>query len=98
MGAMAKTLRLFFGTDKFTFEMTSNNPLAIPPTRTYVRFSDLTDDVVEVRILQGIHFRTADVVGRRQGRHVARFLFKHFLRPVGDHDGDCDDEEDDEEE
>ncbi len=39
-GAVTKTLRLFFGTDHFTFLMTSNNPLAIPPTRTYTRFSD----------------------------------------------------------
>ena len=68
------------------------------PTRTYTRFSDAAADVVEARILEGIHFRTADLVGRRQGRHVARFLFKHSLRPVGDHDGDCNDEEDDEDE
>ena len=50
-GAVTKTLRLFFGKDKFTFEM--KNPLAIPPTRTYTRFSDAAADVVEVRILAG---------------------------------------------
>ena len=97
-GAVTKALKLFFGKDKFTWEMKSNNPLAIPPSHTYTRFSDAAADVVEVRILQGIHFRTADVVGRRQGRQVAKWVFKHSLRPVGDHDGDCDDEEDDEEE
>jgi site-specific DNA recombinase len=34
------------------------------------------------------------VVGRRQGREVARWAFKHFLRPV--HDNGDDDEGDDE--
>ena len=64
-GAVTKTLKLFFGQDKVPFVMTSNNPLAVPPTRTYTRFSDAAHDVVEVRILQGIHFRTADVTGRQ---------------------------------
>jgi len=94
-GAMAKTLKLFFHTNSFTFEVKSNNPLAVPPTRTYTHFSDPTDDVVEARILQGIHFRTADVVGRKQGRSVAKWVFKNFLRPVGggDDDEDGDDED-----
>jgi hypothetical protein len=93
-GAVTKTLRLFFGKDKFTFEVKSNNPVAIPPTRTYERFSDAAHDVVEVRILQGIHFRTADLVGRKQGRHVAKWVFEHFLRPVHDHGHDSGDDED----
>jgi hypothetical protein len=90
-GAMTKSLKLFFHTNSFTFEVKSSNPLAIPPTRTYTHFSDPTDDVVEARILQGIHFRTADLVGRKQGRSVAKWVFKHYLRPVGQ-----DDESDDE--
>jgi hypothetical protein len=81
-GAITKTLQLFFDTNHFTFEVKSNNPLAIPPTRTYTHFSDWADDVVEVRILQGIHFRTADVVGRKQGREVAKWVFHNFLRPL----------------
>jgi hypothetical protein len=96
-GAITKILKLVFGKDKMSFEMKSNNPAAIPPTRTYERFSDAADDVVEVRILQGIHFRTADVLGRKQGQHVARWVFHHVLRPVhGDpHDFEGDDEDGD---
>jgi hypothetical protein len=48
-----------------------------------------------VRILQGIHFRTADVLGRKQGRHVAKYVFKHALQPVGSHDDDDGDGGDD---
>jgi hypothetical protein len=95
-GAFTKTLKLFFHTNSFTFVVTSNNPLAVPPTRTYTHFSDPTDDVVEARILQGIHFRTADVVGRKQGRSVAKWVFKHYLRPVGGDDGDDGGDGDDE--
>jgi len=96
-GAITTILGLFFGKNKMPFEMKSNNPAAIPPSRIYERFSDAADDVVEVRILQGIHFRTADVLGRKQGRHVARWVFHHALRPVhgNPHDGEGDDEDDD---
>ena len=37
---------------------------------------------VEVRILQGIHFRTADKVARKQGKSVADYVFENFLRPL----------------
>ena len=39
-GAMTRCLRHFFGTDKLTFVVTSNSPLAVQKTRTYNRFSD----------------------------------------------------------
>ena len=79
-----------------TFSLTTTNPLAIQQTRTYHRFSDVAQDVVNVRIYEGIHFRFADTAARRQGRHVAKWAFKHFLRPVHDSDADDDDEDDDE--
>ena len=39
---------------------------------------------MNVRIYQGIHFRTADEAGRKQGRSVAKWVFHHFLRPLDD--------------
>ena len=92
---MTRALALFFGKDKMSFVVTSNNPLAIPPTRTYTRFSDAAHDVVDARVYEGIHFRFADTTARRQGRRVAKWAFKHFLRPVHDdnHDGDGGDED-----
>jgi len=50
--------------------------------RPYHRFSEAAQEVVEVRILQGIHFRFADEQARRQGRRVAHWVFKKSLRPV----------------
>jgi hypothetical protein len=55
--------------------------------------------VVNARIYLGIHFRFADTVARRQGKHVADWAFHHFLRPLGngndsdDGDSDLDNEE-----
>jgi hypothetical protein len=77
-GAMTRTLERFFG-DKVTFSVMST---PVNKTKTYQRFSDMADDVVDVRIYQGIHFRTADEVARRHGTRVADLTFGHFLRPV----------------
>jgi hypothetical protein len=78
-GAATRTLELFFGTDKMTFDLTTLAPLAVRKTRSYRRFSDAANDVVEARIYLGIHFRFADVAARTQGRRVADWTFNHFL-------------------
>jgi VCPO second helical-bundle domain len=83
-GAATRALALFFGTDEMTFTATTTNPMAIQQTRTYSRFSDAADDVVTARVFEGIHFRFADAEGRKQGRHVAQWVFGHFLKPLCD--------------
>jgi hypothetical protein len=70
----------FFGSDQMTFSITSNNAQVIVKTRTYDRFSDAADDIIDARVYEGIHFRFADVVARRQGKHVANWTFSHMLR------------------
>src|SRR5262245_37544440 len=77
-GAFTRTLALMFG-DKTTFIVTST---PVNQTKAYERFSDQAADMVEVRMLQGIHFRTADEVGRRMGRRSANWAFSHILRPL----------------
>jgi len=92
-GAITRVLALFFGTNEKTFTVTTTNATAPQQTRTYNRFSDAAEDVVNVRIYQGIHFRFADVQARKQGRHVAQWVFSHFLRSVDDDDHDDGDDE-----
>jgi hypothetical protein len=89
-GAITRTLSLYFKTDKFTIDLSSTFPRAVQTDRHYERFSDVAEDVVIVRIYQGIHFRTADEAGLLQGRRVAKWVFHHFLRPVDDDDEDDD--------
>jgi hypothetical protein len=91
--AVTRTLALFFHTDHMTFSVTTTNPLATQPTRTFSRFSDALAEVVDARVLEGIHFRTSDTVARKVGRRVAKWAFKHFLRPVDDDDDDDDDDD-----
>ena len=80
-GAMTRTLEHLFG-DKMTFTVTSNAVPNQPITITYSRFSDMANDVVNVRIYQGIHFRSGDEVAHRQGKRAADWAFAHFLRPI----------------
>jgi hypothetical protein len=81
-GAMTRTLESFFGSNRVTFDVTTLVPQATLKTRTYRRFSDAADDMVEARMLLGIHFRFADTAGRTQGRRVADWTFDHFLLPL----------------
>jgi hypothetical protein len=83
-GAITRTLALFFGTDQMNFLVYTTNAAAPQQPRTYDRFSDAAEDVVNVRVYQGIHFRPADIEGRKQGRLTAQWVFSHFLLPVDD--------------
>jgi hypothetical protein len=80
-GSITGILELYFG-NEFEFSIASSTPGLLVNPRPYHRFSDASLDVVEVRILQGIHFRHADEQGRRQGRRVAHWVFMKALRPV----------------
>lgn len=89
-GALTRTLSLFFGRDRFTWTVTSLAPLAVQKERTYRRFSEAADDVVDARVYLGIHFRFADLAARKQGQQVAEWAFNHFLLPLDDHHDDDD--------
>lgn len=75
--AMVTILALVFGDAPGT-------PIVITQTgitRQWSRYSEGIAEVVDARVYSGIHFRTADEVGVRLGRQVARFAFTHALRP-----------------
>lgn len=81
-GAMTGTLAHFFQRDVMKFEITSNAPNVVQRTRSYSRFSQAAQEVVDARVLLGIHFRFADTAARTQGRNVATWVYEHFLLPV----------------
>jgi hypothetical protein len=81
--AVTRSLALVFGTNDMTFEITTTNTgPTLEDTRTYHKFSDVSHDVVEARIYQGIHFRFADTAARRQGERIAEWAHSRFFRPV----------------
>jgi hypothetical protein len=87
-GAMTRTFQLFFGRDDLPFSVTSNSPL-LPGdrrTRSFARFSDAANEVVEARLFLGFHFRTGDVVARESGGRVAKWTFTHALKPLDEHE------------
>jgi hypothetical protein len=81
-GRFTGILELFFGTDELDFSISSGAAGLTVNPRQYLRSSQAAQEVVEVRILQGIHFRAADEQGRRQGRRVAHWTFSKFLKPA----------------
>jgi hypothetical protein len=84
-GAASRALSLFFGTDDFEFTVTTTNtgPTSLD-TRSFTSFSQARDEVVNARILEGIHFRFADEKARKQAEHIAQWGHAHYFRPVGD--------------
>ena len=82
-GAATRAMALFFDTDEKTFTVfTTNTTPGIPASKTFNRFSDAAAEVVDGRIYEGIHFRFADEDARKQGRHVAQWVFGHALKPL----------------
>ena len=80
-GAHLRVLRMFFGTDRIPFDVTSSQ--FDGETRSFERFSQPLNEITEARIWAGLHFRSADVQARRLGRNVAEFMAETYFLPVG---------------
>jgi hypothetical protein len=48
--------------------------------RFYTRAREVSDEVVEARMLLGVHFRSADEDGAEIGRRIARRIRTKFFR------------------
>ena len=69
-------------TDNVEFTMTTTNTGPTnQDTRNYTSFSQAIQEVVDARILLGIHFRFADEASRDLGKNVVKWGFKNYLRP-----------------
>jgi len=79
--SMTRVLARLFG-NRTEFHVTSTTIAAPKSDKLYRRFSDMAQDVVDVRVYQGIHFRSADEVARRQGKRSADWAVGHVLRPI----------------
>ncbi|MCM2311121.1 MAG: vanadium-dependent haloperoxidase [Steroidobacteraceae bacterium] len=75
-------LRLYFGSDELSFSVSSSAANLVVNPRQYTRLTQVEQEMVDVRIYQGIHFRTADELGRFHGGRVAHWTFMKFLRPL----------------
>ena len=82
-GAFVATLQDFFGTDRIGWTDTNNAGL----TRSFDRFSEAIDEVVDARVWTGIHFRNADEQGAKIGRQVAGWRERHYFKAVHGRNG-----------
>jgi hypothetical protein len=74
--SIVATLQDFFGSDRRHFDATS----AVSGTaRSFQRFSQAIDEIIDARVYSGIHFRTADEQGARIGRKVADWRDRHLF-------------------
>ena len=79
-GAFVQVLERLFGDDPVTYTLMNPNVPLDEQLRPYNSIGELSDEMIEARILAGIHFRTADRDGDRLGRQVAQFALTHLLR------------------
>jgi len=80
--SITNVLRNFFGTDRVDMTIWSTAAGLTKNPRQYKRLTDIERELVEVRIWQGIHFRTAEDVGRVQGARIGKWTHAHYLRPL----------------
>jgi hypothetical protein len=90
-GSIVATLQDFFETDEVAWSDTNNGGF----TRSFTRFSQAIDEVVDARVWSGIHFRNADEQGAKIGRKVAKWREKHYFGAVHPASSDDGEEEDD---
>jgi PAP2 superfamily len=75
--AAANVLDSFFGTDQFSFSITSEVLAGIQ--RSFTSFSSAAQEAVLSRIFAGVHFRTDLTSGSQLGADVANFVVTNFL-------------------
>ncbi|MGZ6023282.1 MAG: vanadium-dependent haloperoxidase [Rhizomicrobium sp.] len=77
-GAAEAVLRGFFGHDEVDVSITAPGPFGV--TRTYRKFSELTEEVDNARVWGGIHFRSADADGSQIGRKIGEIALREFAK------------------
>jgi hypothetical protein len=82
VAAITTVLQQFFRTDRMPYAVSSSAAGVTTNPRLYQRFSQAQQELVEARVLQGIHFRFADEEGRRQGTRIALWTVNTVLKPV----------------
>jgi hypothetical protein len=86
--AITLTAQRFFNTDKIAFSVTNTLLNAVgtttSATRDFTSLSQARDEVVEARVLQGIHFRRADEDGVAVGKGVTNYVNSHLFKTVDD--------------
>ena len=68
--------------------ITLSNPAVPGVVLNYTAWEQITDDIDDARVYGGIHFRYDQEAGALQGRHVGKYILRHYLRSANDGDED----------
>jgi hypothetical protein len=77
--AGARSMALFFGTDKVAFSLTSDGLPGV--VHRFERFSDAQREAGMSRIWGGIHTMTDNIQAQKAGMSIADWVFAHELQP-----------------
>ena len=82
-GSHIETLQEFFHTDQIgwtdTIPATATTPAM---TMSYEKLSDALNEIIEVRIWSGIHFRAADEQSAHLAKQIAKWRKPHYFKKV----------------
>jgi hypothetical protein len=78
--ASTHTLRFFFGTNNVDFTLDSNVAGLTNPERSYGKFSQALDEVLNARVYGGMHYRNSTGKGAKIGKQVSKFVTSHFFQ------------------
>jgi hypothetical protein len=81
--AWAEILARFFGTDRFSFTITSARPYP-GIKRSFTSFSQSAREAADSRVYAGVHFRSSCRDGLVIGHEIGARTFERFLRPAFD--------------
>lgn len=79
-GSGDRILNNFFGSDAVKVNIIF--PANAGVTRTYTKFSQISNELIESRIWAGVHIRSANVQGAVLGKQVGDYVFQNALRPL----------------
>ena len=84
--AHAAVMAGYFGTDRVTFTITTDDPfyagLPSHPARTFNKFSDAAWENAISRLYLGVHYRFDATGGNRAGTDLGKYVVRHYLRPI----------------
>ena len=81
---LMNSAKAFFGSDQAEFDIVSPGAglvggVPTGSTRHYSHFTDVIADMIEARMLNGLHFRRPNVNGALLGKSVADFVDRNFF-------------------
>jgi hypothetical protein len=80
--SQAEVYAAVLGTRRIEVDITSATPGLMQPTRHFAHVKDLVQEIQNVRIWGGLHYRSAAEAGVEVGRKVADYALKRYFLPT----------------